>query len=184
MIVCHAYSIAETIFFNKLFWFFRNYFQDASFDHLRWMAVTARLALGCVPFTLKSSAVFISIDDTKVEKYGTEFQARSRLFDHAAHNGFNYLNGHCFVSIMPHVPLESPDGTFYLSVPLGYRLWTKELSKLELATDMVRSVMAELSSCRQVIFLYDSWYPKKPVAGLVSEFKNLEMICCASAPIL
>lgn len=215
--------------FNKLFWFFRNYFQDvslptaenlflitismlaletfrsirfawlhiisklsekslnsfyytlgyASFDHLRWMAVTARLALGCVPLSLKNSAVFISIDDTMVEKYGTKFQARSKLFDHAAHNGSDYLNGHCFVSIMLHVPLESSDGTVYLSVPMGYRLWTKELSKLELAADMVRSVMAELSSCKQVILLCDSWYPKKPVTGLVSEFKNLEMICCA-----
>ncbi len=44
---------------------------------------------------------------------------------------------------------------------------------------MVRSVMAELSSCRQVILLCDSWYPKKPVTGLVEEFDNLEMICCA-----
>lgn len=26
--------------------------------------------------------------------------------------------------------------------------------------------------------LCDSWYPKKPVTGLVEEFKNLEMICC------
>ena len=24
----------------------------------------------------------------------------SKLFDHAAHNGSNYLNGHCFVSVM------------------------------------------------------------------------------------
>ncbi len=215
--------------FNKLFWFFWNYFQDASiptaenlfllaismlalesfrsvrfawlhiisrltakslnsfyytlgyaaFNHLRWMAVTARLALGCVPLSLKSSDVFLSIDDTMVEKYGTKFQARSRLFDHAAHNGSNYLNGHCFVSIMLHVPLESADGTIYLSVPLGYRLWTKELSKLELAADMVRSVMAEFVSCRQVILLCDSWYPKKPVTGLVAEFPNLEMVCCA-----
>ena len=215
--------------FNKLFWFFWNYFQDASiptaenlfllvismlaldsfrsirfawlhiiskltskslnsfyytldyavFDHLRWMAVTARLALGCIPLSLKGSAVFLSIDDTMVEKYGAKFQARSRLFDHAAHNGSNYLNGHCFVSIMLHVPFKSADGIIYLSIPLGYRLWTKELSKLELAADMVRSVMAELSSCRQVILLCDSWYPKKPVTGLVEEFENLEMICCA-----
>ena len=215
--------------FGKLFWFFRNYFQDASlptaenlflltvsmlalesfrsvrfawihmiskltgkslnsfyytldyaaFDHTKWAAVTARLTLGCVPPSLKESAVFLSIDDTMVEKYGTKFQARSRLFDHAAHNGSSYLDGHCFVSIMLHVPLESADGIFYLSVPLGYRLWTKELSKLELAADMVRSVMTELSSCRQVILLCDSWYPKKPVTGLVEEFENLEMICCA-----
>lgn len=215
--------------FNKLFWFFWNYFQDASiptaenlflltismlaldsfrsirfawlhvisrlsgkslnsfyytlgyaaFDHHRWMAVTARLALGCMPLSLKGSSVFLSIDDTMVEKYGTKFQARSKLFDHAAHNGSNYLNGHCFVSIMLHVPLQSADGIIYLSVPLGYRLWTKELSKLELAADMVRSVMAELAPCGQVILLCDSGYPKKPVTGLVAEFKNLEMICCA-----
>ncbi len=215
--------------FNKLFWFFWNYFQDASlptaenlfllaismlaldsfrsirfawlhiisklsgkslnsfyytlgyaaFDHLKWMAVTARLALGSIPLSLKDSAVFLSIDDTMVEKYGTKFQARSKLFDHAAHNGSYYLNGHCFVSIMLHVPLQSADGIIYLSIPLGYRLWTKELSKLELAADMVRSVMAQLSSCGQVILLCDSWYPKKPVTGLMAEFKNLEMICCA-----
>ena len=215
--------------FNKLFWFFWNYFQNASlptaenlfllvismlaldsfrsirfawlhiisrltrkslnsfyytldyaaFDHNRWMAVTARLALGCVPLSLKGSSLFLSIDDTMVEKYGTKFQARSKLFDHAAHNGSNYLNGHCFVSIMLHVPIESANGVTYLSVPLGYRLWAKEISKLELAADMVRSVMAELSSCGQVILLCDSWYPKKPVTGLVAEFENLEMICCA-----
>ena len=214
--------------FHKLFWFFWNYFQDASiptaenlflltismlalesfrsirfawlhiiskltgkslnsfyytlgcasFDHLKWMAVTARLALDCVPLSLKDSAVFLSIDDTMVEKYGTKFQARSKLFDHATHNGSNYLNGHCFVSIMLHVPLQSADRIIYLSVPLGYRLWTKDLSKLELAADMVRSVMPELASCGQVILLCDSWYPKKPVTGLVAEFENLEMICC------
>ena len=215
--------------FNKLFWFFRNYFQDApmptaenlfllvismlalesfrsvrfawihiiskltgkslnsfyytlgyaAFDHHRWMAATARLALGCIPPSLKGAAIFLSIDDTLVEKYGTKFQSRSKLFDHAAHNGSNYLHGHCFVSIMLHVPLWSGDRIIYLSVPLGYRLWTKELSKLELAADMVRSVMAEFASCGQIILLCDSWYPKKPVTGLVEDFKNLEMICCA-----
>ena len=215
--------------FNKLFWFFWNYFQDASmptaenlfllvismlalesfrsirfawmhiisrltskslnsfyytlgyaaFDHLKWMAVTARLALGCIPLSLKDSVVFLSIDDTMVEKYGTKFQACSKLFDHAVHNGSSYLDGHCFVSIMLHVPLVSNDKIVYLSVPLGYRLWTKEHSKLDLAADMVRSVTAELAPCRQVILLCDSWYPKKPVTGLVTEFNNLEMICCA-----
>lgn len=215
--------------FNSLFWFFRDFFQEASlptaenifllvismlaldsfrsvrfawlriisrlsdkslnsfyytlnyaaFDHRKWMAAAARLALRCVPFSLKDSAVFLSVDDTLVEKYGTKFQARSRLFDHAAHNGSNYLDGHCFVSLMLHVPIQSGNEITYLSLPLGYRLWTKGLSKLELAADMVRSAMAELTLCRQVILLCDSWYPKKPVTGLVLEFHNLEMICCA-----
>lgn len=215
--------------FSKLFWYFRNYFEDATlptaenlflliismlalesfrfirfawlhiiskitkkslnsfyytlnyamFNHHRWMAVTARLALGCIPSSLKESALFLSIDDTLMEKYGTKFQACSKLFDHAVHNGSNYLNGHCFVSLMLHVPLNTSNGTIYLSVPLGCRLWTKEVSKLELAADMVRLVMGELAYCKQVILLCDSWYPKKTITGLVEEFENLEMICAA-----
>lgn len=63
-----------------------------------------------------------------------EFQARSKLFDHAPNSNSNYLNEHCFVSLM-----------LYVSFPLGYRLWTTELSKLVLAADMVCSVMAEFT---------------------------------------
>lgn len=97
---------------------------------------------------------------------GCNRQARIRL--HAA-----------FSEEFRRIPLESSDGIIYLSVPLGYRLWTQKLSKLELAADMVRSVMTELVSCRQVILLCDSWYPRKPVTGLVDAFENLEIICCA-----
>mgnify|MGYP006922437733 CR=1 FL=1 len=43
----------------------------AAFDHLRWTAVTARLVLSCIPISLRDSSVFLSIDDTLVEKYGT-----------------------------------------------------------------------------------------------------------------
>ena len=118
--------------------------------------MTAKIALGCVPHSLKGSAVFLSIDDTLVEKYGTKFQFRLKLFDHAAHNGFNYLNGYCFVSTMLHVPLEADGEIIYLSVSPGYGLWTKERSKLELAANMVRSVMSELASCGQVFLLCDS----------------------------
>lgn len=153
--------------------------EHAAFEHQKWASVTARLALRTVPPSMKDSAVFLSIDDTMVEKYGVKFKACSKLFDHAAHNGSNYLNGHCFVSVMIHVPVMSADRIIYLSLPLGYRLWTKEESKLDLAAQMVRSVMPELISCRQVILLCDSWYPKKPIPGLVDEFENLEMICNA-----
>ena len=152
----------------------------AAFEHLRWMAVTARLALGCIPPSLKGSSVFLSIDDTMVEKYGTKFQARSKLFDHAAHNGSHYLDWALLCQYpAPCAPGVSRRGHLPFRPPLGYRLWTKGLSKLELAADMVRSVMAEPASCGQVILLCDSWYPKKPVTGVVSEFKNLEIICCA-----
>ena len=94
----------------------------ARFEHHQWMAVTARLVLSCIPLSLKDTAIFLSIDDTLMEKQGTKFPARSRLFDHAAHHGSNYLYGHCFVSIMLHVPVSAADGITYLSLPLGYRL--------------------------------------------------------------
>lgn len=32
-----------------------------------------------------------------ISKFGTKFENVSKLFDHAAHNGCNYLKGHCFV---------------------------------------------------------------------------------------
>lgn len=149
-----------------------------AFDHLKWAAVTVKLTLSIIPACWKGSAVFLSIDDTLVEKYGAKFQARSKLFDHASHNGSTYMKGHCFVSVVLHVPVATKNGgVLYLSVPLQYRLWTKEETKLELAAKMVRAVMKPLSSCPQVLLLCDSWYPKKPVTGLIEEFKNLELIC-------
>ena len=82
----------------------------------------------------------------------------SKLFDHAAHNGSNYLNGHCFVSVMLCVPVWNGDKVSYLSVPLGYRMWQKKESKLELAASMIRQVMPEFHSKDHVIILCDSWY--------------------------
>ena len=170
------YSIYPVL--NKLFWVFYHYLlEHAPFNHTKWRAVTADYAQRTIPDSLKNSSVFLSIDDTMVEKYGTQFEDCSKLFDHALHNGSNYLNGHCFVSVMLHVPVLSPDGIVYLSVSLGYRLWTKEETKLELVAQMIRSVMPALDSCKQVILLCDSWYPKKTVTGLADEFVNLEMIC-------
>ena len=74
-------------------------------------------------------------------------------------NGSNYLNGHCFVSVMLCVPVWNGDKASYLSVPLGYRMWQKKESKLELAATMIRQVMPEFHSKKHVIILCDSWYP-------------------------
>lgn len=60
---------------------------------------------------------------TMVSKFGKKFEDVSKLFDHAAHNGSNYLNGHCFVSLMLCVPVWKLDRISYLAVPLGYRMW-------------------------------------------------------------
>ncbi len=93
----------------------------------------------------------------------------SKLFDHAAHNGSNYLNGHCFVSVMLCVPVWNRDKVSYLSVPLGYRMWQKKESKLELAASMIRQVMPEFHSKDHIIILCDNWYTKQNLVSIVDE---------------
>lgn len=114
-----------------------------------------------------------------VAKFGKKVEDVSKLFDHAAHNGSNYLNGHCFVSLMLCVPVWRKQRIVYLAVPLGYRMWKKEVSKLKLAASMVRQVMPELSAQRNVIILCDSWYAKKDLVCIMDEYANLDVICNA-----
>ena len=147
--------------------------------HGSWSGVTLSKALRAVPGQLAAQPLFLSIDDTMVEKEGEKFELRSRLFDHAAHNGSNYLDGHCMVSILLSFPVLVDGYIRYLSVPLGYRLWDKKQTKLEIATGMVRHAMDNIGPDRQVFLLCDSWYPKGCAAGLVNEYQNLDIICSA-----
>ncbi len=94
----------------------------ARVDHSRFMNVTASMALKLVPGQLGSQPVFLYIDDTMVSKFGTKSENVSRLFDHAAHNGSNYLNGHCSVSLLLCVPVWNDKKIVYQAVPLGYRM--------------------------------------------------------------
>lgn len=96
-----------------------------------------------------------------VPKFGKKFEDVSKLFDHAAHNGSGYLNGHCFVSLMLCVPVWEKDKIVYHSVPLSYRMWQKKESKLELASSMVRQVMPELMEKKNVISLCDSYRKRR-----------------------
>ena len=151
----------------------------AKVDYSRFMNVTASLALKLVPAQLRSQPVLLCIDDTMISKFGTKFEDVSNLFDHAAHHGSNYLNGHCFVSLMLCVPVWLDRKIVYQSVPLGYRMWQKKESKLDLAASMVRQVMPELSSEKNVIILCDSWYAKKNLVRIVDEYSNLDVVCNA-----
>ena len=150
----------------------------AKVDYSNFMNITACTALKLIPDPLKSHPVFLCIDDTMVSKFGKKFENVSKLFDHAAHNGSNYLNGHCFVSIMLCVPVLDHDKISYLSVPLGYgyRMWQKKESKLELAASMIRQVMPEFLSKEHVIILCDSWYTKKNLVSIIDEYPNLDLI--------
>lgn len=109
-------------------------------------------------------------------KFGTKFENVSNLFDHAAHNGSNYLNGHCFVSILLCVPVGSQEKVSYLSIPLGYRMWQKKESKLELAASMIRQVMPEFQGKEHVAILCDSWYTKQNLVCIIDEYPNLDLI--------
>ena len=148
----------------------------AKADYSGFMNVTAGMALKLIPDNLVSQPVFLCIDDTMISKFGLKFECTSKLFDHAAHGGCNYLNGHCFVSLMLCVPVWDKDRIVYLSVPLGYRMWQKKESKLELAAAMVRKTMPVLGCKKNVVILCDSWYVKKDLVKVVWEYPNLDLI--------
>ena len=93
----------------------------AKIDYSEFMNTTARIALKLIPDSLQTQPVFLCVDDTIVSKFGTKFEDVSKLFDHAAHNGSNYLNGHCFVSVMLCIPVWNRDKVSYLSVQKAYR---------------------------------------------------------------
>ena len=142
-----------------------------------WLIAMVRIAISLIPENLSKQSVILSIDDTMIEKFGEHFECRSRLFDHAAHNGSSYLNGHCMVSLMISVPLMIGDKIWYISIPVGYRMWTKEETKLKMAADLVKLAMKEIGKDRNVILCCDSWYPKAEIVKLPDEFENLNLIC-------
>ncbi len=150
-----------------------------AYDHSVWNDVTVSKAVRAVPGSLEEQPLFLSIDDTMVEKSGKHFELCSKLYDHAAHNGSHYLNGHCMVSLLLSFPVCQDGKIRYLSVPVGYRLWDKEKSKLALAAELAAQAMKAIGPERQGILLCDSWYPKAEVTALVEQFENLEMVCNA-----
>ena len=142
-----------------------------------WISAMVHTAVSLIPDCLKEQPVILSADDTMTEKTGEHFECCSVLFDHAAHHGSSYLNGHCFVSLMISVPVMEDDKIRYLSVPVGYRMWTPEETKLKMAADLVKLAMKAIGTERNVILCCDSWYPKAEITELPEEFENLDIIC-------
>ena len=150
---------------------------ESRIDLSQWMKNMVRTALSLILEKLLNHLIILSIDDTMVEKYGEHFENRAKLFDHAGHNGSNYLNGHCFVSIMMSIPVFDNGVIRYLSFPVGYRMWAKEKTKLAMADDMVKEVMEIIGSERNVCLCCDSWYPKAKITELPQQYDNLALIC-------
>ena len=117
----------------------------AKVDSSHFMNITAKVALRMIPDSLATQPIFLCVDDTMVAKAGTRFENVSKLFDHAAHNGSNYLNGHCFVSIMLCIPVWKNDRMKYIPLFLYSFRWNIETSYYEqktfwsLCSYMVRS---------------------------------------------
>ena len=55
-----------------------------------WMGGLMKAALSLA--SESADALVLSIDDTLTEKFGEKFECWGKLYDHAAHNGSNYLN--------------------------------------------------------------------------------------------
>jgi hypothetical protein len=98
------------------------------------------------------------------------------MFDHAKHDGNQYLKGHCFVALTIRIPVAICNKIRYLNIPIGFRLRGKDENKLKIASDMIELVMEILGKYPMVILLCDSWYPKGDVLKTVQKYKNLELI--------
>ena len=150
----------------------------AKVDYSHFMNITAKVALRMIPDSLATQPIFLCVDDTMVAKAGTRFENVSKLFDHAAHNGSNYLNGHCFVSIMLCIPVWKNDRVSYLSLPLGYRMWQKKAPLNQTGSDRMKYIPLFLYSFRWNI--ETSYYEQKTFwsfcSYMVRSCKGIEML--------
>ena len=150
----------------------------AKVDYSHFMNITAKVALRMIPDSLATQPIFLCVDDTMVAKVGTRFENVSKLFDHAAHNDSNYLNGHCFVSIMLCIPVWKNDRVSYLSLPLGYRMWQKKAPLNQTGSDRMKYIPLFLYSFRWNI--ETSYYEQKTFWSLCSYMvrscKGIEML--------
>lgn len=149
--------------------------EEALLQQLVQVGLTASQALPNEP-------VFLSCDDTTIEKAGPHLAGVGKLYDHSKHQGSPYVQGHCWVSLTLCVPViqkkQEHSRIHYLSLPLGYKLWEPgKGSKLELAADLVEEAMevAALKQ-RQLILSADSWYMKAPFIQRVLRHPEIQII--------
>ncbi|EQB88304.1 hypothetical protein M918_24645 [Clostridium sp. BL8] len=140
------------------------------------MFATVKIALSLIPENLKSQiTIFLITDDTLQAKFGDKFDCYGKLFDHTNHTGSSFLNGHCFVSLVISIPILVNQRLKYITLPVGYKLYDKSETKLEIAGKMIENIMPLLNDY-QVIVLCDSWYTKKPFLNFFKDCSNLHVI--------
>ena len=164
---------------------------EATIDLSSRLSNFCRLLVRLIPESCRTYPIFLVIDDTLIEKVGTHFEAWAKLFDHASHNGTNYLNGHCVVTLVVLVPFLDENGhVTYERVPMKHKLWVPKKnkgkdkkaaldresivsgipyrSKYELLREILEEAVSALGADRNSVLLADSWYPK----GEILEFVN------------
>ncbi|SHK59111.1 hypothetical protein SAMN02745883_02410 [Caminicella sporogenes DSM 14501] len=154
---------------NSIYYFLS--YSNFSIDEL--MQATVKIILSLIPENLINAEIFLTIDDTLQAKFGKKFDCYNKLFDHTKKIGSSYLNGHCFISLVINVPLWHNENIKYLSLPIGYKIYDKETSKLEIASNMIDIIMPFLEKYN-VILLCDNWYSKGKVLNTVKKFNNLD----------
>ena len=178
----------------------RSYYNALKTPSLSWTSFvtrTARMAVNLISPECAHFPIILAVDDTLSSKFGKKFENCAKLYDHAHHDGKDYIFGHCFVSLVISVPVYFPGignrkgHVWYLPIPVGYRMWvpgkesfdqygTKkrepaEKSKIKIAAEMIEVVMTCLKD-KQVVLTCDAWYPKAEIVRLVKAYDNLSLV--------
>ena len=157
---------------NSLYYFLS--YSSWSLDDL--MKKTTEIALSLIPENLQDEKIYLMIDDTLQEKFGDKFAGCQSFFDHVRRNNSSYLKGNSFVALAISIPVSAGDNEIsYLSIPLGFRLYKKEKSKLTIARNLILNIIKILTD-KQLVILCDSWYIKGDVIDTVEEFENIEFV--------
>lgn len=100
-------------------------FSESKVDIEAWSKSLVNIALNLLPIDKTLPILFI-IDDTLIEKFGEFFEAVATLHDHAAHNGTNYLFGHCLVCLAMLIPVKCNGEVKYIRFPVAFKMWIPE----------------------------------------------------------
>ena len=106
------------------------------------MIKTTEIALSLIPENLADEKIYLIIDDTLQEKFGDKFAGCQSFFDHVRRNNSSYLKGNSFVALAISIPVSAGENEInYLSIPLGFRLYKKEKSKLTIARELILNII-------------------------------------------
>ncbi|SFF08993.1 Hypothetical protein TPAS_2444 [Trichococcus pasteurii] len=90
---------------------------------------TVHIVLSCIQKKCSNYPTFLIIYGILQNIY-IYFEEYQMMFDHAYHNGSNYMKDNCFGGLVTNVPLEGGGKLYYLSASVGYRLLFKDEYKL------------------------------------------------------